>query len=104
MKITISHNKNPQELIRELDQSVDEIFKNGGGMLQVSDPNKSWTGNTMTFSLVARAGFLSAPIHGAVVVADKDVSIDADLGIFEKFITPEQAKSVIESRTKGLLT
>jgi hypothetical protein len=104
MTITISHSKEPRELIRVLDKTLDDIFKNGAGMLQVSNASKAWSGNTMTFSLVAGVGFLSAPIHGTVLVAEKEVTIEADLGLFEKFITPAQAKAVVESRTKGLLT
>lgn len=105
MRITISHNKTQQEVMQITDKAVDDVFRGvGGGMVHLSDTEKHWEGNKMDFSLTARAGFLHAPIRGFVLVTDKDVTIDADLGMFEKFINQQQAKNAIETRVKGLLT
>jgi hypothetical protein len=105
MRVTISHNKSQQDVVNLVDRSMVDVFKGlAVGPVQVVDPQKSWNGNVMTFSLVAKAGFLSAPIQGTVTVTDKDVTIDADLGIFDKLIPEEKAKTALASRIKGLLT
>jgi hypothetical protein len=57
----------------------------------------------MNFSLTAKMGFMTAPIRGTVLVTDKDVTIDADLGFLENLITPK-VKTQLESRVRGLLT
>ena len=104
MRITISHNKSKQEVIKVVDRSLDDVFKGVvSGPIQIVNPQKSWNADTMTFSLTAKAGFLSSPIHGTVLVTDKDLTVDADLGLLEKFIGQDQAKAALESRVKGLL-
>jgi hypothetical protein len=105
MKVTIAHNRSRQEVIGIVDRSLDDAFRAmGGGLLQVTDTQKSWTGDTMNFSMTAKAGFLTAPVRGTVLVSGTDVTIDADLGILGKLITDDKAKSIIENRVKGLLT
>jgi hypothetical protein len=104
MRVTIAHNKPQAEVIKSVDRSIDEVFTGLAiGPIQVVNAQKSWEGSTMTFALTAKMGFMNAPIRGTVVVTDKDVTIDADLGFLEKLITPK-AKAELESRVKGLLT
>ena len=104
MRVTISHNRTQQEVVKIVDRSIDDVFSSvATGMVQITDQKKSWNGDTMTFSLTAKAGFLTAPIAGTVVVTAKDVTIDADLGIFDKLIPQEKARAAIEGRVKGLL-
>jgi hypothetical protein len=104
MRITISHNKSRPEIVQAVDKTVDDMFK-GLPMapIEIRDQQKKWDGNTLTFSLTAKAGFLQTPIHGTVLVGDKDVTIDVDLGIFSKFISEEKAKTALETRVRGLL-
>lgn len=91
-------------MIKAVDRSLDDVFKGlAVGPVQVVDPHKSWEGSTMTFSMTAKMGFMNAPIRGTVLVTDKDVTIDADLGFLENLITP-RAKAELETRVKGLLT
>lgn len=105
LQVTISHNKTQAEIIKTVDRSIEDVFKSAAtGLVQITDAKKDWNGNTMNFSLTAKAGFLSTPIHGTVLVTDKDVRIDADLGLFGKFIGEDKAKAALESRVKGLLT
>jgi hypothetical protein len=47
---------------------------------------------------------LSSPIKGFVDVTDKDITIDADLGLLEKLLPIKSATTAIESRIRGLLT
>jgi hypothetical protein len=48
-------------------------------------------------------GLLSAPIKGTVDVTDRDLTIDADLGLLEKLLGGGMTKT-LEGRVKGLLT
>jgi Putative polyhydroxyalkanoic acid system protein (PHA_gran_rgn) len=104
MRVTITHNKPQAEVIKSVDRSIDEVFKGiAVGPIEVVNPQKSWDGSTMTFAMTAKMGFMNAPIRGTVVVTDKDVTIDADLGFLENLITPK-AKAELETKVKGLLT
>jgi hypothetical protein len=105
MKVTIAHNRSQEEVIGIVDRSLDDAFRAmGGGLVQVADTQKNWTGNIMNFSLSAKAGFLTAPVRGTVLVTGTDVTIDADLGILGKLISDDKAKSIIEGRVKGLIS
>ena len=104
MRITISHSKTQLEVIQMVDKSTDDLFKGATGPVQLADSQKSWQESTMTFSTVAKAGFINAPIRGTVLVTEVTVVIDADIGMFEKFITQQQAQSMVEGRVKGLLS
>lgn len=104
MRITVAHKKTQAEMIPAVDRAMNEVFKGLEiGPVKVVNPQKNWNGSTMNFSLTANMGFMNAPIAGTVSVTDQDVTIDADLGFLEKFITP-QARGELEGRVKGLLT
>ena len=103
MKVTISHNKTQAEVKKAVDRSIDDVMKGiATGPVQVLNPVKSWDGYTMNFSLTGKMGFMTAPIRGTVLVTEKDVTIDADLGFLENLITPK-AKAQLETRVKRLL-
>jgi len=53
--------------------------------------------------LNAKIGFMSSPIKGTIAVTDRDVTIDADLGMFERFVSEDKAREVLSTRFKGLL-
>ncbi|MBV8808507.1 MAG: hypothetical protein JO033_07520 [Acidobacteriaceae bacterium] len=56
------------------------------------------------FSLSAKMGFVSTPIKGTIEVTDRDLTIDADLGLFERLIPATKAREAITNRVRGLLT
>jgi len=104
MRVTIAHNKTEAEVIQAVDRSIEDVFKGlAVGPIEVVNPQKSWDGSTMTFSLIGKMGFMKAPIRGTVLVSPKDVTIDADLGFLENLITPKM-KAELENRTRALLT
>jgi len=72
--------------------------------LTIVNAQKSWNGSVMTFTLTAQLGFLRNPISGTVEVTDRDVIIDADLGLLNRFVSQEKVHDAIESRVRGLLT
>ncbi len=105
MRITVSHNKPKEEVMRVVDRSFDDLFRGVGSIpLKIVNEQRSWQGSTLNFSFNAKMGLLSSPIKGFVDVTDKDITIDADLGLLEKLLPVKSATSAIESRIKGLLT
>ena len=104
MRITVSHNRPKEEIRRSIDSSFDDFFKGVGFVpIQIANEQRQWQGNTLHFSFNAKAGILSTPIKGFVEVTDRDVTIDADLGLLEKLLPAKQTREALESRVKGLL-
>jgi hypothetical protein len=103
MRISVSHNKPKEEIIQAVDRSFTDLFQGTDLPLRIASPQKSWTGSIMNFSLTAKLGFLSTPIKGFVEVTDREVIVDADLGVFERMIPQEKAREVLSSKIRGLL-
>lgn len=103
MRITIAHNKPKQEVVDSIDRGFDDVFKMEGLPVKLLLEQKSWQGSTLTFALSAKLGFMNSPIKGTIDVTDRDVTIDADLGMFERFVSEEKAREVLSTRFKGLL-
>jgi hypothetical protein len=101
----VSHNRPAEQVKQSVDRSFDDLFKTiAGSPVQLLNEQRSWQGNTMTFSLTAKVGFMSAPIKGTVEVTDRDVIIDADLGILERLLPVEKISESVSTRVKGLLS
>jgi hypothetical protein len=103
MRITIAHNKSKQEVVDSIDRGFDDVFKMQGSPLKIELEQKSWQGSTLTFGLSAKMGFMSSPIKGTIDVTDSQVIIDADLGMFERFVSEEKVKGALATKFKGLL-
>jgi hypothetical protein len=103
MRITVSHNRSKDEVIRAVDRSVDDLLQSTGLPVRIVPQQKSWQGSTMTFALTAKMGLLSTPIKGTIEVTDRDLTIDADLGILERMIPAKKAQEAITSHVRGLL-
>ena len=103
MKITIAHSKPKQEVVDSIDRGFDDAFKMEGLPVKLELQQKTWQGSTMTFALNAKVGFMSSPIKGTIEVSDRDVTIDADLGMFERFVSEDKVKGALATRFKGLL-
>jgi hypothetical protein len=102
MRVTVSHNRRKEEIMRSVDRSINDLFK--GMPIQISNERRKWTGSRMDFAFEAKMGFMSAPIKGFIDVMDRDVTVDADLGWLEKLFPAKQAQAALEGRIKGLLT
>jgi len=103
MRVTVSHNRSKEEVVRTVDRSFDDLFQGVGLPVRLTQQHKSWQGATLTFSLTAKMGMLSTPIKGTVEVTDSDLTIDADLGILERMIPAKKAQEVITNQVRGLL-
>jgi hypothetical protein len=104
MKITVSHNRSKEEVIQSVDRSFNDLFQ-GIVILPIrfAEQKRSWQGNRLTFSLIARMGLVSTPIKGTVEVTDRDLTIDVDLGLLERLIPAAKVREVVSSRVRGLL-
>src|SRR3954449_10446638 len=105
MRITVSHTKSKNEVMQAVDRSFDDLFR-GVGIIPVQfvQEERNWQGSTLNFKLSAKMGFISTPIKGTIEVTDKDITIDADLGLLERLIPASKAQTAITSRVRGLLT
>jgi hypothetical protein len=104
MRITIAHKKPKQEVVDSIDRGFDDVFKMDGLPVKIVLEQKNWQGSTMTFALSAKLGFMSSPIKGTIDVTDRDVTIDADLGMFEQFVSEDKVRGALATKFKGLLT
>jgi|SRR6476660_555712 len=103
MRISVSHGRTKAEVVQEVDRSFTDLFQGTDIPVKIADPQRSWNGSTMAFSLTAKMGFFSTPIKGTVEVTDRDIIIDADLGMLERMIPAEKAQEVLRNRVRGLL-
>jgi hypothetical protein len=105
MRITIAHTKGRQQMIQMVDCAFDDVFKGVAQVpITITNQQKSWKDSLMTFSLIAKMGFISNPISGTVAVTDTDVTLDADLGMFSKLLPAEKVQTALQTRLRGLLT
>ena len=105
MRVTVSHSRRKEEIMRSVDRSFDDLFKGFGTVpIQIVNESRKWTGSRMDFSFYAKVGIVSTPIKGFVDVTDENVTVDADLGWLEKLLSATQTRAVLEDRVKGLLS
>jgi hypothetical protein len=104
VRVTISHNRPPEELKQAVDRSLDDVFK---GVLvlpvQLLQEQRVWNGNRLDFSLIAKMGLVSTPIKGTVEITDRDITIDVNLGILERLVPANKVREVFGDRIKGYL-
>ena len=92
-------------MIQIVDQAFDDAFRGLlPGPLTLTGQQKSWQGPAMKFSLIARLGFIKNPISGTVEVTERDVTLDADLGMLGNLIPAQEVRSNLETRLRKLLT
>jgi hypothetical protein len=104
MRIAVPHNRTKQEIVQSVDRTFNEMFQGTTAIpVKLTVLHRRWEGSTLTFSLSAKMGLLSSPISGTIEVTDKDVIIDADLGLLGRFIPADTVRDAIGSRVKGLL-
>jgi hypothetical protein len=90
--------------MQAVDRSFDDVFRGIGVIpLQFVNERRNWNGSTLNFSFDAKLGIVSTPIKGFVEVTDKDLTIDADLGLLERLIPAKQTRTALEGRIRGLL-
>ena len=104
MRLIIPHSKPKQEVKAAVERSIVQVFTGFNvGPIEFINQRKQWSGDTMTFALAARLGFLRTPIRGAALVTDRKVILDVDLGLLSTLIPEERATTEIAWRAKQLL-
>ncbi len=104
MRITISYDRPKAEIIEAVDRSFNELFKSSAQLpVKITVQERTWRGSILNFAITAKWGLLTTPIKGTVEVTDHDVTVDADLGLFNRFISENTARTVLTDRVKGLL-
>jgi hypothetical protein len=105
MRVTISHDKGQKEAMRIVDQSAQDLMSGiPTGPVRITDPEKSWNGNTMNFSFRAKMGLFRTSVQGTVFVTEKDATIEIELPGFLKNLLPEdKIRAAVETKVKGLL-
>jgi len=104
MRFTIGHRKTSQVAIQIVDATFDDLFKGLPiALLQITNQHRSWNGSVMTFGMTATLAFLQNPIRGTVEVTDREITIDADLGMIEKLISKEKFRTLAEGTFRRLL-
>ena len=104
MRITVSHNRSKAEVIKSVDRSFEEMFQGVAGLpVQVVVKEKSWQGSILSFALSVKMGLLSTPMKGTVEVTDRDLTVDADLGLLNQILPEKKAREMIGNRIRGLL-
>ena len=105
MTLIIPHHKTQQEAIGIIDRGADDLFAGvAGGMVEIVDQKKAWTGSRMSFSFTGRVGFISVPLSGTIVVDDWNVTVECELpAMVKNFIGEDKVGSGIEEKMRGLL-
>lgn len=104
MRITVSHSRPKEQVKAAVDHSFDELFRGVTVIpLQITNEQRNWNGDTLKFSFSASVGFLNTPIKGTVEVTERDLTIDADLGLLERLLPGTRARPVLEEKIRGLL-
>ena len=106
MRVTVTHNKGLQGVMKIVDDSADQLMASATtGPVVVTDVNRRWEGSTLHFSFTGRMGLLSAPIKGYVQCNESDVVIEVELpGLLKHFLSEDKVRAQVESKVRGLLS
>jgi len=104
MRVTIEHQLGQAEAMRRVDQGATQLLASASGAgVEIRGLQKSWDHNTLTFSFTGKMGPFTAPVRGTTVVTERDLTIDVDLGIVEKFMPEDKIRRDIESGARQML-
>ena len=104
MRIIVAHNRSKADAVESVDRSFNEMFQEAAGLpVRLVVKQKSWQGSTLRFLLTAKMGLLSTPIKGTVEVTERELIVDADLGLLNRLLPEKTVQEAIGSRIKGLL-
>ena len=90
-------------MIASVDRSFDEMLEGKAGLpVRLVVKQKGWQGPILSFTLAAKMGLLSTPIKGTVEVTERDLIVDADLGILKNILPEKAVREVLANRFKEL--
>jgi hypothetical protein len=105
MTVIVPHCTTVEEAIGIVDRSANDLFEGAGGeLVELVDRKNDWTGPRMNFSLTARAGFISLPISGMIVVDETNVTIHCELpAAVKQFVGEDKISASIERKVRRML-
>jgi hypothetical protein len=105
MTVSVPHRTTVETAIGIVDRSAGDLFEGvAGKQVELVDRKKEWRGPRMDFSLTARAGFISVPISGVVVVDDVNVTVHCELpAVVKQFVGEDKVSASIERKVRGIL-
>jgi len=105
MTVIVPHRTTVEAAIGIVDGSANDLFEDvAGESAELVDQKKSWKGPRMDFSLTARAGFISVPIAGIVIVDEVNVTVHCELPeLVKTFVGEEKVHASVERKMRGLL-
>jgi hypothetical protein len=105
MTVIVPHHTTVESAIGIVDRSADNLFEDvAGGLVELVDQKHDWKGPHMDFSLTARAGFVSVPISGTIVVDEVNVTVYCELpAMVQKFVGEDKIYGSVERRVRGML-
>jgi hypothetical protein len=105
VKVVVPHRTTVEEAIALVDRSADNLFEGvGGGSVELVDRKTNWNGPLMDFSLTARAGFISVPIAGTVVVDEANVTVHCELPpLVKTFVGEDKIRNSLDRKVRGML-
>lgn len=106
MMVIVAHHTTAEKAIAEIDRGANSLFEGStGATVQLTDQKKNWNGRVMSFSVTARAGFISVPLSGTVAVDDVNVTVQCELpGIVNKFVGEDKIRAGVEGKIRGILS
>jgi hypothetical protein len=105
MQVTVPHNKTQEDAVKLVDHSIDDLIRSiPAGTVKIYDPEKTWSGSTMSFSFKGRKGIFATTIHGTVAVTSKDITINAAIpGIVKNFVSEQAMSDAVAAKAKQIL-
>ena len=104
MRVTIAHDKGQAEAVRRVNEGADKLFRSAGSAgVEIRDLQRSWDANTLSFSFTGKMGPFTAPIRGTVLVEEKELTVDVDLGIVARFLPEDKIRRDIEAGARKML-
>src|SRR5579863_6727477 len=105
MTVIVAHRTTVEAAVGIVDRSANDMFEGvAGPSVELLDRKKYWNGRQMDFSLTARAGFISVPIAGMVMVDEVNVTLLCELPeLVKNFVGEDKMRVGVERKMRGIL-
>jgi len=104
LRVEVPHGLSKDEAIAKIDRGSDQLFDFGSKHVEMTEQKKAWNGDTMTFSLLAKAGFIALPLTGTIAVDEAAATVMCDLPpLAKQFVGEEKIAASVEKRLAAVL-
>lgn len=105
MTVQVPHGLTKAEAMAKIDAGSVGLFDFGSKHVEMTDQKKEWSGDTLRFSLTAKAGFIALPISGTILVDNASATVDCDLpNLAKQFVGEEKVAASVRKRLEAALT